>query len=154
MGSPFLEIKVSRMTLILNDPHTGRKIEMESAQFETPVQKNLSKKEARLVYFFIAVVFLVVVGAISFGTATMPQETTTPTTTTTTTTTVTYNTTTLDWRIPCPGNCFEEENQGWCNLTSGICTCNKEVENRFCGEDCNMMYQHCVNYNEENDGIV
>merc|ERR1712109_213222 len=97
MGSSFLEIEVFRMTLILQDPSTKKPYEINSAQVETPVQKNMKTNEVRLIYLFILVLILVIIAAIVFSTATMPPGPTTTTSTTTekATTTVTLNTTAI-----------------------------------------------------------
>ena len=53
---------------------------------------------------------------------------------------------------PCPNNCFEENEQGTCNSTTGICACNPDVTKyKYCGPDCNLMYQHCVIYCKNNE---
>ena len=59
------------MTLILQDPSTKKPYEINSAQVETPVQKNMKTKEVRLIYLFILVLILVIIAAIVFSTATM-----------------------------------------------------------------------------------
>ena len=52
---------------------------------------------------------------------------------------------------PCLNNCYEENEQGTCNTTTGICACNPDQPKyKFCGPDCNIMYQHCVIYCKNN----
>merc|ERR1712080_220815 len=143
-ASLWLKSKVFRMTIILQDPSTHEPYEVETIQIEKPVEKKAGvKNQTNLVYVFLVLIVVVIIAAVAVATTTLPQEPTTTTTTTTTTPGTTLNTTTTPGMI-CPGNCYAPD-QGWCNETSGICTCNQDVPGKFCGIDCNSMYQYCMN---------
>merc|ERR1711976_996983 len=140
MGSLCLDIKVSQMALILQEPNYEENYQQKeyATLGFTPVEKQMPRKEKNLIYMFLFALILVCISAITTGTSTMPQEPTTPTTTTSTTTTVTYNTTTTPGK-PCLHNCYEENEQGTCNTTTGICACNPDQPKyKFCGPDCNI----------------